>query len=112
MRSIWARAAFGRPYRATSVLSVSRETLNRTHDQPAVGLVALTVRLHVGALAQIRMHDLALHRAHRLELHGPLVLQRLRGRPVGHAVQGSRPALAVPGGVHRHLLAVLGAPER
>ena len=69
------------------------------------------MRLDVAALAQVGVHDLALHRAHRLELDGPVVLQRLSSRPVRHAVQGSGAAFAVPGRVDGHLLAVIGAAE-
>src|SRR4051812_14057545 len=56
---------------ASSGANVSRETLNGAYHQPPVRLVALAVRRHVRALAQVRVHDLALRRAHRLQLDRP-----------------------------------------
>src|SRR5215207_5509155 len=108
MRWIWPAAATESPRPA----SVSRETLNRAHDQPAIGLVALAVRLHVAALAQIRVHDLAFGRPHGLELDRPVIAQSLGGRAIRHSVQRRLATLAVAGGVDRDLLAVLGAAER
>jgi hypothetical protein len=69
------------------------------------------VRVHVGALAQICVHNLPLGRPHRLELHWPVVAQRLRGGAVRHSVQRRRAALAVAGRVHGHLLARLRPAE-
>src|SRR5215212_3046073 len=90
--------------------TASRETLNGTYHQPAVRLVALAVRLHVGALAQIGVHDLALRRAHRLQLHRAVELQRLGRGAVGHPVKRALAALAVARGVDRHLLALALPP--
>ena len=75
---------------------VSRETPvgpsgKRRDDQVAVGLLALAVGLHVGALAQVLVDDPPLPRGHRVELHGSARLQRLLGGVVGVVLQRSAP---------------------
>src|SRR5687767_13074368 len=107
MRSIWIPAAAPRRWRATSSSSVSRETLNRAHHEPSVGLVALAVRLHVARRGQVCVHGLGLHGAHRAEVGWPGVLKPLRGRAVRHAVPRGRAALAIGGGGPDGLLAGL-----
>src|SRR3954447_10022335 len=75
--------------------SVKRETSSsarrsggpRGHDQVAVGLLALAIGLHVSAVAQVLVHQLALARGHRVQSDRASVAQRVAGGLVGLALQ-------------------------
>ena len=112
------------PARTRASARVSRETLRsraagrrRRDDEPPVGLVALAVGLDVRALAQVGVHDLALERAHRLELDRAAVAQGVGHGAVGLALEGVLAPLAVARGVDHDPAAVVavaaqGDPHR
>src|SRR5687767_2048850 len=84
---------------------------DRAHDEAAMGLVALAVRLDVGALAEVGVDDLALGGGHRLELDGLAVLERLGRGAIRIAVERLSSPLAVTRSVHDDHLPRLAVGE-
>src|SRR4051794_1870940 len=76
----------------------------RRHDEVAVGLRALGVRLHVLAVLEVLVHDLALGGAHGVERDRAAAAHGVVGRLVGLAVERLGAAVAVAGGVDDHPL--------
>src|SRR3954465_16051295 len=70
----------------------------------AVGLRALGVRLHVVAVLEVLVHDLALRGAHGVERDRAAAAHGVVGRLVGLAVERLGAAVAVAGGVDDHPL--------
>src|SRR5579884_2102123 len=84
----------------------------RRDDQPPIGLLPLAVGLDVVAALEVFVHDLALERAHRLELNRPAIVDRGLGSLVSRRSQRHRPALAITGGVDHDSQRSSAAAER
>ena len=72
------------------------------HDEVAIGLGALGVRLDVVAVLEVLVDDLALGRAHRVQRDRAAGAHGVGGGLVGLALQRLLAALAVAGGVDDH----------
>src|SRR4051794_33243501 len=97
--------------RVLLTVSEKRSGAQRRDHEPALGLVALAVRLDVRAVRQVGMHRLALGGAHRLELDRTAVAEGLRGSAIGLALERLLAALAVTRRVDDDALALVAIME-
>src|ERR1700759_1858244 len=79
-----------------------RSVPQRTHDEPARGLLSLDVRLDVTAILEVLMDHLALQGAHRLKGDRAAAADRSLSGLVGGGPEDGRAALAVPGRIHHY----------
>src|SRR5688500_13640799 len=83
--------------------------MERRHDQVAIGLGALGVRLDVVAILEVLVDDLALGGAHRVERDRAAAPDRVGRRLLGLPVARLLAAAAIPGGIAYHAHAAAAA---